>query len=95
MQSVKLLATEPRDRGRAVLDQWSPAVIGAGALTALFGLTSEVVFIGVLGFEIGQAIPDGRRWLGTNRETLANKTADVVLFMLGNWIGKKLKEELK
>lgn len=93
-RSVKLVATEPGDRGRAVIDQWSPAVVAAGAVTGVLGLGSDAVLIGVLGFEIGQAIPDGRRWLGTNPETLANKTADVFLFMIGNWLGKKLRTEL-
>lgn len=89
---LHLLAKNESERQKAVFDQWSPAVAAVGALTGLLGVGSDLLFIGVLGFEIGEALPNDRLWSSSSKESLANKTADVALFMAGNWIGRKIRE---
>ena len=90
MTSLKLVASSAADTDKAVIDAWTPAVFAAGTATAVLDLSTEFVVLGAFAFEVVQAWPPSHQWLRGSSESLANKTGDLVAFMLGYWLGKRL-----
>ena len=89
--AIRLVARSEADTDKAVIDQWTPVVFGAGVASGVLDLSTETVVIGAFAFEVVQAWPPSAAWMQGSGESLANKTGDLAVFILGYWLGKKLK----
>ena len=89
--AIRVVAQGKADTDKSVIDQWTPVAFGAGVASGMLDLSTETVVLGAFAFEVVQAWPPSAAWMRGSGESLANKTGDLVTFLLGYWLGKKLK----
>lgn len=90
---MKLVATEKPEQNRAVVDPWTVVHFASGLAAGLMGIRRDWSISAAIAYELAEQYAERQGWgqdlFETSRhESLPNAAADVVVFVLGHWLGE-------
>ena len=91
---MTLIARTKSDQNTATFDPWTVVHLGTGLAAGLMGLPAGATFLGAVLYEAAEGPFEasdfgGKLFNVSKPETRANAVADVVVFMLGFYAGRK------
>ena len=93
---MRIIARSRADGNRALLDPWTVVHLGTGLAAGLVQLDARTAFGLAIAYELGEQVfersPAGRRSFRTSGpESLPNVLADLAVFGLGWYLGRRWK----
>lgn len=94
---MKFIATTKSEQNIAAIDPWTAVHAGVGLAAGLVNMSGPTALLMAVSYEVVEQVfentPTGQWFFETSQpETAPNLVADVAVYMLGWWLGRRWNE---